>query len=316
MADAASETTVEPVSILPSGKPADSVGNVSSKPSSIATLIAKSSERADAFLSHLFRCMQTRAGADAVLMFLCYSTRLTGSVLEIVGRSALKATARQLVATLFKLPPATTVVMASTTTPPAVALTLQLAGHLKAYSGMLSEMRCMGRLWGLLGLYFASKKLVLKSRQQASQNGASEKTTEEDVETGFDIALAYAQIISLVIFQASENVAYLSSKKVLPFSPATQGKLGLLSVRSWGLYVGMEVVRLLIERSRKQRSAITTKDFTWVESWKKAFLRNASWAPLTVHWGMVNGPLPDVLVSFFGAYPATSQMLELWKSTA
>lgn len=242
-------------------------------------------------------------------------------MLDLAGRTALKASARQLVATLFNLPPATTVVMTSTTTPPVVSLMLQVAGHLKAYSGMLSEMRCMGRLWGLLGLYFAGKKLVVKSRQskQAVSEKATamaEKSADEIAETSFDTALAYAQVIALIVFQASENVAFLSSRKVLPFSPVTQGKLAILSVRSWALYVGMEFGRLYIERSRKISSGAAAKDLTWASDWKKAFRRNASWAPLTIHWGMQNGPLPEILVGLFGAYPATSQMLDLWKSTA
>ena len=271
--------------------------------------------------------MQSRAGTDAVLMFLCYATRLAGSTLELGGRTALRISARQLVATLFKLPPSTTVVVGSATMPPAVAWAMDLGGRFKAYSAMLSEMRCMGRLWGLLGLYFALKKLVVKHMQQSKvsqsekvkEKAAATGNTDAAAETQFDSLLAWAQVISLIVFQGAENVAYLSSKKVLPFSPKTQGRLAILSVRSWGLYVAMEASRLLIESSRKKAALgpeAATKDVAWAEGWKKAFYRNLSWAPLTVHWGVAEGPLPDLLVSLLGFYPAASAMRDMWKSTA
>ncbi|CEJ82726.1 hypothetical protein VHEMI02775 [[Torrubiella] hemipterigena] len=311
---------VESVAVLPSGKPADDAVKPSPPPAkkspSLGALIAASPDKLDNFLSHLFRCMQTRAGADAVLMFACYSTRLAGSLLEIASAATLKASSRQLIESLFKLPPATTVVMASTTTPTSVATMMSLAAKLKAYSAMISEMRCMGRLWGLLGLYFAAKRLVVKSLSK-SKADPEKASTESAAEATFDTVVAYTQIISLIIFQAAENASYLTGRKVLPFSPATQGKLALLSVRSWALYVFIEFSRLLIERSRKQSSGVAVKDAEWSAQWKKTFLRNASWAPLTLHWGSTTGGfLPDVLVSFFGAYPATSQLIDLWKANA
>ncbi len=315
----------EPVSMLPSGKPAESSVTAPRAPppkDGIVTKLAKAPGEADAFLTHLQRVMQSRAGTDAVLMFLCYATRLTGSALELGGRTALRASARQLVATLSQLPPSTTVVVGSATMPPLVSAAMSLGGRFKAYSAMLSEMRCMGRLWGLLGLYFATKRLVAKSlqpktKQQSEKEKEKAKSSNEVAESQFDGLLAWAQIISLIVFQGAENVAYLSSKKVLPFSPRTQGKLALVSVRSWGLYVAMEASRLLVEHSRKRAlGPAAVKDAAWAEGWSKAFCRNLSWAPLTVHWGMAEGPLPDVWVSLLGFYPAASQMRDMWKSAA
>ncbi|KAK3182418.1 hypothetical protein K4F52_006244 [Lecanicillium sp. MT-2017a] len=325
---AATAPASEPVSVsvLPSGKPAassveppKSTSN-SSGSSSIMTQLAKGPAKADAFLAHLLRVMQSRAGTDAVLMFACYATRVAGSTLELGGRAALHASAKKLVATLFKLPPSTTVVVGSATAPPLVAAIMDLGARFKAYSGMLSEMRTMGRLWGLLGLYFAAKRLAVKTF-----GGTSKKTSEKEkpksaneiAESQFDTLLAWAQIISLIIFQGAENAYFLAGKKVLPFSPKTQGKLALISVRSWGLYVAMEASRLLIELSRKRAlGPAAYKDAAWAEGWNKAFYRNLAWAPLTVHWGTVGGVLPDVWVSLLAFYPAASGMREMWKSTA
>lgn len=284
-----------------------------SSPPSLGALIAQSPKKADAFLAHLLRCLQTRTGTDAVLMFACYSTRLAGSLLEIASDANIKASSRQLIDSLFKLPPATTVVMSSTGTPPLAASLMALAGKLKAYAGMISEMRTMGRLWGLLGLYFALKKLVAKSLSKPDP----EKKTAASAWDSFDTTVAYVQIISLIVFQACENAAFLGGRKIIAMQPATAGKLALLSVRSWAVYVFVEFGRMLIERQRKMADPLTAQDAEWSANWKKSFLRNASWAPLTLHWGSTTGGfLPDVLVSFFGFYPAVSQVKDLWKANA
>lgn len=292
----------------------------SNKKAPITAVLAMTPSRADAFLAHLFRCMQTRSGAETVLLFACYASRMTGSILEGLGGAAIRQSARRLVALAYKLPPATTVVMSSTAPQPALAaLALQLGGRFKALSAMISETRTMGRLWGLLGLYFAAKRLILKSRAAAAKNNNEKAigSVEDSSEALFDTLVSYAQIASLIVHQASENVAFLSSKKVLPFEPATQGRIGLLSVRAWGLYVAMEGARLLVERSRKKSSGVEAKDAEWAAKWNKSFYRNLAWAPLTVHWSSTTGGfLPDIVISTLALYPSVGAMVDLWRDTA
>ncbi|PNY19959.1 Uncharacterized protein TCAP_07435 [Tolypocladium capitatum] len=321
------DANVEHPTTLPSGEPFDSSPPPSLPPprkrapvaAVLAAVLAAAPSHADAFLSRLYRCMQTRAGADVVLLFLCYASRLTGSVLETLSGPVLQRSARRLVAMAFKLPPATAVVLSSTTPqPPLAAFALRLGGRFKAMAALLSETRTMGRLWGLLGLYFAAKKLILKSRAAKQQKGLEKSAdkTQDAAEHVFDTLVAYAQVISLISYQAAENIAYLSSKKVLPLSPATQGRLSLISVRSWALYVAMELGRLLVERERKVSAAAAAKDVQWAAGWTKAFTRNLAWAPLTMHWSMRNGPLPDLAVSLLASYPSTGAMMDLWRETA
>ncbi len=318
----APEPDSQVLTTLPSGEPIDSSAPPSlpppSKKAPLGALLAAAPSHADAFISHLYRCTQTRAGADTVLLFLCYSTRLTGSVLETLSRPVLQLSARRLVALAFKLPPATTVVLASAKPqPPLAAFALRLGGYFKAAAALLSETRTMGRLWGLLGIYFAAKRLVLKSCAKKQAEGSEKAVEAQDAgEALFDTLVAYAQVISLIAYQACENVAYLSSKKVLPFSPKTQGRLASISVRSWGAYVGMELGRLLVERSRKISSGAAAKDPKWASSWTTDFTRNLAWAPLTVHWSMEKGPLPDLAVSLLAAYPSIGAMKDLWRETA
>ena len=309
---AQSSTAAEPVSTLPSGEAisSSSAPPPSEKPSSappISAVAAAAPAQADALLAHLLRCAQTRAGADVVLMFLCYGSRLGGSVLETLSRPALQQSARRLVAAAYKLPPAATVVLAAPSPPPAAALALQVAARLKAFSGMLSEWRTMGRLWGLLGMYFSAKKLLLRARTQTADD------PEKRAAARFDTVVAAVQLAAIISFQAAENAAYLSTRKVLGFSPVAQRQLARWSVRSWAVYIGIELGRLLVDRSRKLKAG---KDMAWKEEWNSSFTRNLSWAPLTVHWSMDQGPLPDLLVSLFAAYPATGAMRDLWRSTA
>ncbi|RCI16841.1 hypothetical protein L249_3035 [Ophiocordyceps polyrhachis-furcata BCC 54312] len=259
----------------------------------------------DGLLSHLHRCLETRAGADVVLLFLCYASRLGGSLLEALSRPILRHSARRFVAAAFKLPPAATVVLSATAPQPPMAVSaLRLGRRLKALSAMISETRTVGRLWGLLGLYFAAKRLVLRSCDGGD---------DDDDDAFFDVGLAYAQIASLIVFQAAENVAFLSSKAVLPYPPVTQARLALLSVRAWGLYIGMELARLLVDRSRKP---LCSSDAKSAIGWRKSFWRNMAWAPLTAHWGTPTGLLPDLAVSLLAAYPATGSMVDLWRETA
>ncbi|KAM3552965.1 hypothetical protein ARSEF4850_007138 [Beauveria asiatica] len=339
MSESASETLapVEPLAVLPSSLPSEKATVTTGPPSDAASTPRprradsasppSAPARADAFIAHLQRCMQTRAGADTVLMFACYATRLAGNVLDIGGRAALRSSARQLVAALFSLPPSTSVVLKPATMPRSIALVLDLAARLQAYSGMVSEMRTMGRLWGLLGLYSAVKGLVAaRSKQQQKQQ--TDSLSDESAEKTFAALVAWAQTLCLVVFQACENAAYLGSKKVLPIKPQSQGRLAILSVRFWGAYVAMEVVKHLTERARRLSASGGVKTTTaaaaaaeeeekrWQEDWRTAFYRNAAWAPLTMHWGTPGGLLPDVLVALFALYPATGGMRDLWRRTA
>ncbi|EGX96928.1 hypothetical protein CCM_01586 [Cordyceps militaris CM01] len=336
MSESASEKTLAPaeasVAVLPSSSPTEKAGIASSTPSAAAPKATppppttarrnlSTLARTDAFIAHLQRCMQTRAGADTVLMFACYATRLAGGVLDLGGRAALRSSARQLVSALFSLPPATTVVIESATASPAIARVLDLAQRLQAYSGMISEMRTMGRLWGLLGLYSAVKGLAAKTFAARKGSSSGDDALSDDAaERTFAALLAWAQVICLVVFQACENAAYLGSKKILPIKPLNQGRLAVLSVRFWGAYVAMELVKHMVERGRVLAAAggvvKTAEQRTWQEGWRTAFYRNAAWAPLTMHWGTPGGLLPDVAVALLALYPATGGLRDLWRSTA
>lgn len=313
------EPASAPVSSLPDGKPIESSAPSSPKNNAnISALLKATPSTIDALLARLHRCLQTRAGADVVLLFLTYFTRLTGAVLEDLARGALRHNARKLISLALTLPPSTTVTFSNkVVASPFAALGLALSARLKAMSGVLTEVRTFGRLFGLLGLYFAAKKFIMSRLAPADP----EKNQDAKAERTFDTLVSAAQIISLISFQATENVAYLASKKVLPFTPATQGKLAQWSVRSWAMYIGMELGRLLVDRQRRVSAAggkLTTKDAEWSANWKKEFTGNLAWAPLTIHWSTLPKGLGlnELAVSLLAFYPACGAMKDLWKANA
>ncbi|KAL6850865.1 hypothetical protein ACO1O0_007991 [Amphichorda felina] len=330
------EKASEPVASLPSGEPIDSAIPPSSSSSSavsppkkpaatkgsIASLVAATPSAVDTFLTRLHRIASTRSGADTVLFFLTYSARLSSNLLETASRAALRNSANKLVALALQLPPSSAVSFASSSAhpvaSPVIGRALNLAARLTAACTTLSDVRTFGRLWGLLGLYFAAKKLVL-SRLAAAKKSGADKPDAAAAESRFDTLVAAAQILALISYQTAENVAYLSSRKVLGFSPAAQSRLAVWSVRSWALYVGMELGRLAVERQRRLAAAggaLTAKDAEWSAAWSKDFFRNLAWAPITVHWSVANGPLSELAISLLAFYPAVAQMRDVWRANA
>ena len=304
--------------VAPSTPPSSNKTNPSAAVS-LGALLKATPSSIDAFLSHLSRCIQTRGGADVVLFFLCYATRLSGAILDDLSRWVLRQSAQQLLTLATKLPPSTTVTFSGPLVPsPSAALAagaLQLATKLKAFSGMVTEIRTFGRLWGLLGLYLSAKRLYL-SRIAIS--------SDEKKKQGSGWATAYSalQIAFLISFQASENTAFLASKKVISLPPATTAKIARWGVRSWMLYVFSEAGRHLVERSlrvsaaRKKGTTVKAEDAEWDANWKRDFFRNLAWAPLTVHWSVDNGPLNELAISLFALWPASGAMRDLWRANA
>ena len=311
---------VKPIDTSTSASAAAPSSEKTSSPpaASLGALLKATPSSIDAFLSRLHRCLQTRAGADVVLFFLCYATRLSAAVLGDLSRSALRQSAQQLLALATKLPPSTTVTFSGPlAASPGAALAagaLKLAAQLKTFSAMVSEIRTFGRLWGLLGLYLSAKKLYL-SRIAASND-------EKKQGGGFATAVSAIQIASLISFQASENTAFLASKKVISLPPATTAKIARWGVRSWMFYVFSEVARHLVERGLKVSAAckkgttVKAEDAEWDANWKRDFFRNLAWAPLTVHWAVDDGPLNELAISLLAMWPASGAMRDLWRANA
>ncbi|KAI0477021.1 hypothetical protein F4859DRAFT_514353 [Xylaria cf. heliscus] len=298
-------------------------------------LLAATPSNIDAFLAHLQRCLSTPTGIDTVLLFVCYSSRLTSAVLTTLVQPALQRSAARLIALASALPPSATLVFDAKTLPStSVALVLTLAKRLKALSGLTSEARTIMRLWGLLGMYFWARRLVLKLRQpphpkpeqeQGQGQGRGQGKGSDKLET----TIAWSQLAACIVFQALENGAYLSSRGVLGWAPATQGKAARWSARFWGSFVGLELVRLFYESARRGRrsraekfaggktaAAVEREEREWSDSWRKTVVRNLAWAPLTLHWSLEQGLVSEMTVGALASIPSVLQIRDLWRNTA
>ena len=317
---ASAEPKATPIADLPTGEPIPKSTPLPSsspspkKPIPLRTLLSLTPKNIDAFLTHLQRCFSTPRGIDTVLLFLCYTSRLGSSALSSLAARALHRSAADWIA-LVSASRTTVLVAADAGKLPstaAAAASLLLAQRLKNLSVLLSEARTILRLWGLLGMYFWAKRLLSQTFSQPSSSGAGDDKTGPPPPTALETTISYAQLATCIVFQALENGAYLSSKGVLGWSPATQGRAMKWSARLWGLYIGVELGKLAAERV----GAGPREDAKAAAQWRSAFTRNLAWAPLTVHWGSDKGVVSDWMVGAIACVPGVIQMREVWRETA
>ncbi|KAI1367785.1 hypothetical protein F5Y08DRAFT_297603 [Xylaria arbuscula] len=331
-----SSTEITTTTDLPSGDPVPSstapVPAPKPKPMPLGELLAATPSNVDAFLAHLQRCMTTPSGIDTVLQFVGYSSRLTAAILSTLVQPALQRSASRLIALASALPPQATLIFDAKTLPSSsAALALNLSRKLKALSVLMSEARTIMRLWGLLSMYFWGRSLILNLRRKKQQQQAGEKssTATTPTESTFETGLSWSQLAVCIGYQTTENILYLASKGVLDVAPKTQGKLGLWCARCWGSFVGLELIRLFHESSKRSKrtraekfaggktvAAVEREEREWKATWRKTVARNLAWAPLTVHLSVEKEIVSELGIGALGSIPSVIQMYDLWRNTA
>ncbi|KAM7223696.1 hypothetical protein V8F06_000712 [Rhypophila decipiens] len=319
-------TSIDPVADLPSGEPIPSSTGISSvpkpQPLPLRALLSATPSNLDAFLARLNKCLSTPSGIDTVLLLVCYSSKFAAHILSHLSRSILQRSAREWLAVLASLSAKTGSTVIATAEIPSTAKTaaaagaLSLAKKLNNLSSLTSEARTISRLWALLGMYFWGRGLVanILARRRSSP---SEKG-EEKKESKLDLLISATQLSLCIALQGLENGAFLSSKGVMSWTPATQGWAYKWSVRCWAMYIGVELGKLAAERFGPSAGVTTLTTKEEKQAWRNKFARNLAWAPLTVHWS-VDGGLAGVnegVVGLLGSIPGLIQMRELWASTA
>ncbi|KAK0646536.1 hypothetical protein B0T16DRAFT_429351 [Cercophora newfieldiana] len=304
-----------PTAALPSGTALPPAGPSSpAKPIPVAAVVAALPSNIDVFLTRLSKALSTPTGIDTVMLFLCYTSRFSATLLSSLSASLLRRSAREWLALVASLPRGTTVLFAAPapggTAKPATsaagAAALVLASRLKALSGLLSEARMILRLWALLGMYFWGKGLVAK---------ALRKSTPEEKAKGpskLETVVEWTRLGLCVGLQSLENGAYLSQRGVMGWSPKTQGWAYKWSSRFWAAYVGIELGRLLAEGfgGGKVFQAEETAE------WRKKVVRNMAWMPLTIHWSTDAGIVNEPLIGLLASIPGIIQIRDLWAETA
>jgi Peroxisomal biogenesis factor 11 (PEX11) len=146
-------------------------------------------------------------------------------------------------------------------------------------------------------------------------------------------------VISNVIYQLLENVAYLAQKGVV--SKKWIEKYGgvdrwyIWSTRGWFGHIFFEWFVLWREHVlRKRRMAakraaannVETKDLKVeeaeevrkeVRSWKKSLVNNTIWAPLCIHWCLEKGiGIPENLIGVISFMAGAWGLRDSWAATA
>ncbi|KAK2062426.1 peroxin 11C [Colletotrichum caudatum] len=290
-------------------------------------LAALSPRNVDDFVAHLSRCFQTPSGIDTVLLFLCYTSRFAASALDALSASALRRSARRLVALALALPPDATILLSKAPpTAAAASLGIRVAARLRALASLLSEARTIMRLWSLLPLYLWLRRLMTTPARPPADDTEEEKgaaAAQDPSAAALDRAISWLQVTACLLLQSFETSSYLASKGVLPLTPAQQGKAARWSVRFWSVFVGSELGRLAVEALRRRSAvssgredAASSEYREWSEAWTRTLARQLSWFPLTVHWSMDKGFVPEMGIGLLGSIPGIVQMRQLWKETA
>ncbi|KAK4189537.1 hypothetical protein QBC35DRAFT_136658 [Podospora australis] len=293
------EPIPSPVSAPPAGKP---------KPLPISALLSALPSNTDALVSRLEKCLSTPSGIDTVMLFLCYTSKLSATVLTALSTSALQRSAREWIALRLPLLPQGTTVLLSTpgaagsSPPPLPALALLAAKRLNALSALMSEARVILRLWALLGIYSWARSLIRKSLSSSEEKTSKLATT-----------LEYTRVALCLALQTLENGAYLSFKGVMGWTPAQQAKAYKWSSRFWAAFVGIEIGKLLAARYSPAAKVQSAEE---KETWKKNLTKSLAWAPLTIHWSTDKGVVPDAMVGLLASIPGVIQFRDLWASTA
>jgi hypothetical protein len=229
-------------------------------------------------------------------------------------------------------------------------LVAKIMPSMKALVATIDEHRIFVRLWGLLGLYTWARGLYAtppspSSATAASKPGEGPQSKPTSGRGRYMRMLAWAQIASLVLFQVLENGAYLASKNILT-GPAWSSDLGrqreakwwMWSCRGWGVFVALELLRLAIQRysslspeiesgtdgvvadgEKEGKLMVEEREKARRErenDWRRDLISNLGYMPLTLHYSMEGGLLPDWAFGILGVAGAGALLADAWAKTA
>jgi hypothetical protein len=186
------------------------------------------------------------------------------------------------------------------------------AGRFQTLAGFLDEWQMINRMFGLLDVLVGTGKFLREVRRRKKENLAVDRK---------DIALEGLQHVSMIFFHLSEGAACLASKKILTLPSKRQNQLSFAAVRAWAVFTFLDLARGVIEYKKmtKRGDATSPKEQKEggqdMQQWRSQFLINLAWAPVTVHWGVDGGLLPDSLASLLAVYATSGIFKDVWKRT-
>ncbi|KAF5008659.1 hypothetical protein FDECE_5071 [Fusarium decemcellulare] len=262
------------------------------------------SARADRAIAKLHRAIHSRNGLDVTLLFTGEVARLLTVVLVLVHKSTQGAQQSRLPGGALKY--ALSKVPGTWGLGKAFAsCSGQASTRMRALSDILEEWQMMHRLCGLLDVWASVKELV----------GRSTTDAQKEPTHRLKIWIEVLQSLCLTSFHVCEATALLSSKRFLAWSEPVQERLSYLSIRSWAAFTFLDLARLLLDKPKLDASESKLHDDRNI-AWRKEFLRTLAWAPVTVHWGLRGGLLPEIIASLLAVYATSGLMEEVWQDIA
>ncbi|KAK9240736.1 hypothetical protein V1525DRAFT_394830 [Lipomyces kononenkoae] len=261
-------------------------------------------KRSDPGLAKADRILSASSSLDLNLMTLQYAlVFVSESITTVHNRRVLRQVYIQLSTLLnyFSRGAGLAVVTADVAVArPAVAV------RMRTLSSLISDIRIFNRLWGLIGLL----RWAIATLQSPPKDALL-------------AAVAYLQVISNLLYQPLENIAYLGSHDIIPVSKAKINRLWVLSSRLWAAHVILEFVRLgrqkylaaAVQRHEvgEKAKAKTESNKAAEELWRRQLLVNTAYFPLTIHWSTQTGFLSELAVGALGTVAGGARLIPLWK---
>ncbi|VUC35048.1 unnamed protein product [Clonostachys rosea] len=258
----------------------------------------------DRLLLHFCRCINTRGGTDVVLFFIGNCLRITCDSLDAFSSPdpAFWATQRffRLLRVRFPLCSAARLSFLA-------SLARRVVGIIKLIVPLIGNWRTMNRMLGLLGVYVDAKDVIFRIRTQLNNLNPPGR---------FMLGLETIQIFIAVVYHVSDAAPWLSKKKIIGLSPKACSRLDKINALCWLAEVYIDLVYLLMQRAQRQPCEDKKAQQDWEGKWKIKFLKQLSWAPVTVHGAMAQGIMPEFASLLLAAYPASASMRMLWDQTA
>ncbi|ORY84745.1 peroxisomal biogenesis factor 11 [Leucosporidium creatinivorum] len=204
-----------------------------------------------------------------------------------------------------------------------------LAERVSKLGALIGDARVLYRLFGLFP--------ILQWAQSLNDPASAPKDKWLKV-------IQRVQVWSMLVYYPLEHYYYLAGKGVFKASAKKISDIAIWSCRFWAAYVALQVAhnlrsralltraRVALAQSRKTKlqagESVTKED---VEEEKREIkriekeqegLRRDAWVqagylPLTMHWSLPNGLLPDpVYVGLCGSLAAVHGLIGVWKGTA
>ncbi|PWN40560.1 hypothetical protein IE81DRAFT_325423 [Ceraceosorus guamensis] len=207
-----------------------------------------------------------------------------------------------------------------------------VAKRITRLGGLISDARTLYRIWGILPM--------IQWMISIERNPPPTRLLHN---------IERIQGWSMLLYCPLEAICYLASHSIIPVSAHAQGRMMLLSVRAWAVYVMLQLLHLVednrllrlraraLERSRGHptpaRTPSTEKNVQlgdeqeqtrqlWKEldARKEAILNqlwvNLGYLPLTLHWSVPGGLISDAWVGLFGTVAASAGLKAGWRATA